>query len=265
MANWHRLIGLSIHGRVMLANAMIYSISRYWLQSSIPPERVIERLEADVYHLLWCKDHEFEVEAIGTNTKDRPYIKNTAVYNKRKWNQDAGLGIGLLDLRNHAKALRVKWALRYLDASDKPWKVLLDKWLARSSFKIANVISQRPADRLVGPMNRRSGNESKLPAFWQTAIEELKELERKRRLISPLGAGAQPLWNNAIEDVRPDQKYIKVWKELRTTKMAHLTDDNYQRYTREGNLKALELEPYQCDTIEPYQSSKERDTSQRKY
>jgi hypothetical protein len=73
-------------------------------------------------------------------------------------------------------------------------------------------------------MNRRSGN---LPAFWQTAIEELRELELKRSLISPLGAGPQPLRNNAIEDVRPDQKYMKVWKELRTTKVAHLIDDNY--------------------------------------
>jgi hypothetical protein len=62
----------------MLANAMIYSIPRCWMQSSIPPDRVIEGLEADVYHLLWSKDHEFEVEGIGTNTKDRPYIKNTA-------------------------------------------------------------------------------------------------------------------------------------------------------------------------------------------
>jgi len=26
MANWHSLTGLTIHGRVMLANAMIYSI-----------------------------------------------------------------------------------------------------------------------------------------------------------------------------------------------------------------------------------------------
>jgi hypothetical protein len=164
MANRHSLTGLSIHGRVMLVNAMIYSIPRYWMQSSIPPGRVIEGLEEDVYHLLWSKDHEFDVETIGTNTKDGPYIKNTAVYSERRWNQDTGLGIGLLDLRNHAKALRVKWALRYLNASDGPWK-LLDKWLARSIFKRANIISQRPADRLVGPMNRRSGNESQLPAF----------------------------------------------------------------------------------------------------
>jgi hypothetical protein len=70
MANWHSLTGLSIHGRVMLANAMIYSIPRYYMQSSIPPDGVIDGFEADVYHLLWSKDHDFEVERpIGTTTK----------------------------------------------------------------------------------------------------------------------------------------------------------------------------------------------------
>jgi hypothetical protein len=55
MANWHSLTGLTLHGRVLLANSMIYSIPRYWTQSSKPPDRIIECLEADVYHLLWAK------------------------------------------------------------------------------------------------------------------------------------------------------------------------------------------------------------------
>jgi hypothetical protein len=84
MANWHSLTGLTLHGRVMLANLMIYSIPRYWMQSSKPPDRIIEGLEADVYHLLWAKDHEFEAQAIGTTTKNKPFMKHTAVYNKRK-------------------------------------------------------------------------------------------------------------------------------------------------------------------------------------
>jgi hypothetical protein len=87
----------------MMANSMIYSIPRYWMQSSIPPDNIIDGLEADAYHLLWAKDaHEFDVDTRGTATKSRPFIKKTAVFNKRKWNQDTGLGVGLLDLRNHA-------------------------------------------------------------------------------------------------------------------------------------------------------------------
>eukprot|EP00962_Isochrysis_galbana_P053726 scaffold25253_cov118-Isochrysis_galbana.AAC.3 len=100
------------------------------MQSSRPPDRFIEGLESDVYHLLWSKDHDFEVDAIGSTTKHRPYIKHTAVYNKRK-----NFGVGLLDLKNHARALRVKWALNYLDASDGQWKLILDVWLWSRSAK----------------------------------------------------------------------------------------------------------------------------------
>jgi hypothetical protein len=55
-------------------------------------------------------------------------------------------------------------------------------------------------------MDRRSDQESSLPEFWQAAILELRELELKRRQTSLLGAGAHSLWNNAIDDVKPDEK-----------------------------------------------------------
>eukprot|EP00962_Isochrysis_galbana_P003564 scaffold1012_cov124-Isochrysis_galbana.AAC.1 len=38
------------------------------MQSSRPPDRFIEGLESDVYHLLWSKDHDIEVDAIGSTT-----------------------------------------------------------------------------------------------------------------------------------------------------------------------------------------------------
>jgi hypothetical protein len=40
--------GLSLQGRVMLANSIIYFKPRYWMQSSIPPDKIIDGLEADV-------------------------------------------------------------------------------------------------------------------------------------------------------------------------------------------------------------------------
>jgi hypothetical protein len=134
----------------MLANSMIYSIPRYWMQSSKPPDRnrIIEGLEADVYHLLWAKDHEFEAQTIGTTTKNRPFMKHTAVWNKRKWTNDTGLGVGLLDLRSHARAraLRVKWALRYLDPSEGQWKIILDTWLGRYKPGRACIILNTPLE-----------------------------------------------------------------------------------------------------------------------
>jgi hypothetical protein len=70
LAKWHSLTGLTLHGRVMLANSMIYSVPRYWMQSSKPPDRIIKGLEADVYHLLWAKDHEFEAQTINNRIYD---------------------------------------------------------------------------------------------------------------------------------------------------------------------------------------------------
>eukprot|EP00962_Isochrysis_galbana_P036960 scaffold12850_cov109-Isochrysis_galbana.AAC.4 len=44
------------------------------------------------------------------------------------------------------------------------------------------------------------------------------------------------------------QSGICIWQTLNTVQVAHLTNDNYERYTREENEKALEN--YKCDTIE---------------
>eukprot|EP00962_Isochrysis_galbana_P049504 scaffold20991_cov127-Isochrysis_galbana.AAC.1 len=56
------------------------------------------------------------------------------------------------------------------------------------------------------------------------------------------------LWNNTLEDVQPNPKFRAVWQTLKTVQVAHLTNDEYERYTREENEKALEK--YKCDTIE---------------
>jgi hypothetical protein len=74
-----------------------------------------------VTYILW-----FTTVPVTVAGTVQPVRRATACYDVRLLNQDTGLGIGLLDLRNHAKALKVKWALRYLDASDGPWKLLLD-------------------------------------------------------------------------------------------------------------------------------------------
>jgi hypothetical protein len=232
----------------MLANAMIYSIPRYWMQSSFPPDHIIQGLEADVYHLLWAKDHEFDVQAIGSTTKNRPYIKHTTIYNTRKWHQNTGLGVGLLDLESHARALRVNWILKYLDASEGRWKLILDAWLVRSRHGRGHILLSIPVDRLIGSLAKGSPHDSCLPEFWKAALLDLRELELKRRQTSPLGAEAQPLWNNTIGDVQPDPKFWRVWQTLRTHTVAHLTNDDYERYTREENGQALEQ--YKCDTIE---------------
>jgi hypothetical protein len=193
----------------MLANSMIYSIPRYWMQSSKPPDRIIEGLEADVYHLLWAKDHEFEAQTVGITTKNRPFMKHTAVYNKRKWTNDTGLGVGLLDLQSHARALRVNWALRYLDPSEGQRKIILDTWLGRYKPGRACIILNTPLEKLCRHQDKENEGDSCLPEFRKESITGLRELELKRSKTSPLGAESQPLWNDSKKDVNPNTKSEK--------------------------------------------------------
>jgi hypothetical protein len=218
------------------------------MQSSLPPEHIIQGLEADVYHLLWAKDHEFDAQTVGSNTKDRPYIKHTAVYNKRKWHENTGLGLGLLDLENHAKALRVQWLLKYLDASKGQWKLILDCWFARSRFNRGQIFLLKPIDNMIGPMKKDGSKDSCLPKFWKSALFELRELGLKRGQTTPLGAESQPLRYNIMSDVQPDPNFRKVWQTLKTHTVAHLTNDEYQQFTRDESEKALDQ--YNCDTIQ---------------
>eukprot|EP00962_Isochrysis_galbana_P018993 scaffold5515_cov148-Isochrysis_galbana.AAC.3 len=50
IAAWRDLTRLTQHGRVMLANFMIYSRPRYWAQAMLPPPHFNRQLEQDVHH-----------------------------------------------------------------------------------------------------------------------------------------------------------------------------------------------------------------------
>lgn len=68
LAEWSNTDRLTQHGRVMLANSMIYSRPRYWAQMMKPPKHFLEQLEQDVKHLVWAKEHEFDRTEKGTIT-----------------------------------------------------------------------------------------------------------------------------------------------------------------------------------------------------
>eukprot|EP00962_Isochrysis_galbana_P018123 scaffold5221_cov122-Isochrysis_galbana.AAC.8 len=65
---------LSIIGRAMLANFMIYSIPRYWVQTMAAPGWFHQALQADVYQLLWEREPSFDVEHVGTDSNSKAYI-----------------------------------------------------------------------------------------------------------------------------------------------------------------------------------------------
>jgi hypothetical protein len=96
-------------GRTMLANTMIVSRFRYWWQSMAPPDFIVDALCSDVEALVWAKDVSFEADEIGTNVKFRRFLKKGAQFSDRR----TELGIGMLDIPSHIKALQLNWLLKY--------------------------------------------------------------------------------------------------------------------------------------------------------
>ena len=84
---------LTITGRAMLANFIIYSRPRYLIQTMVAPEWKYQAFESNIRALFWEKDIEFDANSIGTDQNKKGWIINTAIHNKRKKN----LEIGLLD------------------------------------------------------------------------------------------------------------------------------------------------------------------------
>jgi hypothetical protein len=220
IANWKRLKLLSIFGRAMLANFMIYSVPRYWVQTMAAPSWFHNCLQADVYELLWEKDPTFEIEDTGTDSNAYKWIKNhTAPTTPR---DGAMLGIGLLDWPSHVKAMQVKWLLKYLDASDSTWKTILDCWFARTSLGRAAILAKINPKILTQSMR---GNIA-LPKFWRQALDALHELPLTQIQLSQDGALSQPIWDNRHFPPPPITNRLRDrWESLQLTVAHNLFSD----------------------------------------
>jgi hypothetical protein len=182
ISNWRRLNCLSIFGRAMLVNFMIYSVPRYWVQTMAGPASFHKHLEADIYQLLWERDPTFDVADIGTDSNAYKWLKNHSAPTTLKGG--SSLGMGLLDWASHVKAMQAKWLLKYLDASDSSWKKRLDCWFARTTLGRAAVLSSIPTKTLTQSLRVNIA----LPQFWRQALASLRELPLTQICVSQEGA-----------------------------------------------------------------------------
>ena len=127
IAAWRDHAKVTVFGRVMLANAMIFSRFRYYAQCMHQPQSLTDAVEEDAQALVWEREVIFDAEAVGTEKNFRRFMRKDAQFGNRK--QD--LGLGLLPWGEHVRSLQVNWLVRYMDATRGEWKLLLDAWLAR--------------------------------------------------------------------------------------------------------------------------------------
>ena len=125
IAAWRSIAHMSITGRNLLLQAILYGSLRFWFFSLRVPKKIIEMVESDAYHLIWASHPELFSDEEGTEKKSRAYIHKAASYIDQKKG-----GGGLLHLRSHINAFYAQWGRRYLHPSHPPWKSIADVWLA---------------------------------------------------------------------------------------------------------------------------------------
>ena len=99
IAAWKSLSHLSITGRNLLLQAILYGSLRYWLFTMRMPESLHVALDKDSYNLLWAQQPEILSDEDGTTAKSRAYIHRRASFLPQK--QGGG---GVMHFRSHAQA-----------------------------------------------------------------------------------------------------------------------------------------------------------------
>ena len=148
LAAWKGLQNLSIHGRTLLVNFIIYGTPRYWLSTITPPAWFMEAIDSDVQTILWDRTPRLQADELGSTQEGRRWI--TLPTYPRVGTSENGplLGIGLLPMAEHTRALQAIWIIRYLNPSTADWKTVLDQWFSRTPLGRAAVFSKVDAKSL---------------------------------------------------------------------------------------------------------------------
>jgi hypothetical protein len=182
MARWGAIFRLTLRGRVMIANSMVYSRFRYWTQVMMMPDEINTWLSQDIHELIWRKDSKFVSGQEGQTVKARRSAKESTA--KIEWRKG---GIGLLMWDEHLKSLRRLWVRRYLDPGTGDWKKVLDYWICKGHTLGRGV--------LLGTR--------KLPEtpnlFWTTTLKKIETLDFRRRagrFEDADEAAEEPIWES---------------------------------------------------------------------
>ena len=206
MAGWKRHVDLTIFGRVLLANMMVFSRIRYPSHCMEVPKYIYKAIVSDTQALLWEKDYTPDPALWGSDLEKKRWMKEEAQTGKPRTH----LGVGLLDIGAHLKALRVKQLLAYVDASQGAWKQVLDCWFQRTVYGRGAVFTRIHTAELTSSITHRP---NALPKFWVKAVKNLRELT-----LTPLGepsktgALGQPVFDNPCFTI-PHNIFRDFWRE----------------------------------------------------
>jgi hypothetical protein len=172
----------------------------------LPPEWIDTNLIKDAKELIWDRTIESDVTTLGSIRTSKSCRIDDAISNPRRAlkgkdniHKDWALGLGLLNWEAHTAAIRIEWLLNYLDATDPPWKKVLDQWFSRTYLgRGAIFCSLRPQDLTAHLRDANGINdlESSLPKFWVQALCDLRLHKLTPIGTTREGVCGQPLWYN---------------------------------------------------------------------
>ena len=211
IAAWHGLGRLSLDGRNILLQSILYGSMRYWFFFLTVPDKIVDAIEEDAKALLWSAAPDFSSDEIGTAKRSKRWIKEFASHIPKKKG-----GGGLMHLPSHILGFQAQWIQRYLDPRKAPWKNVLDRWIVTGDGLGRGAI-------LTGTEMRDRAR--RLPAsshYMRACFEAFEELgvQQDLNLISHEVQG-EPAWANNRFDHDLDAEEVEHWEDtLRTYRLS---------------------------------------------
>ena len=222
MAAWGALGSVSLVGRSILEQAIVWGSVRFWFFALIVPEAVLKLLEKDVKELLWKSSPKLKANEEGTANSSNRYMTKEASHLPRK----AGGG-GIIHIQSHITAFQAQWIIKYLDPRRAPWKTILDHWLLEPKTKRgrAIVLIQDEGTLL-----------AKLPegaTYMRACITAFKKLglQQDIQLLDHESQG-ELLWDNNRFTIDLPPSTVEAWCDhMDTYRLSDMLDDNGQPFT----------------------------------
>ena len=205
-AAWNGLARLSLTGRNILLQSILYGSMRYWFFTLIVPDKIIDLIEQDAKALLWAANPELHSNEDGTAKRSNRYMTEMASYLPQKEG-----GGSIMHLRSHIKAYQAQWVIKYLDPRRAPWKEVLDHWILHDDT---------PLGRGILLSQSRDGHKSRIDhlpdtcTFIRACFQSFHELQvsQDTTLLTHESIG-EPLWRNNRSAIGLDRAFAQEWTD----------------------------------------------------
>ena len=217
LSMWKTTTRLSLTGRNLLLQAILYGSLRYWLFFMTPSQRVLDKLQQEAYELLWATDPDMVADT--QEERGRKTRAHIACAPSHLPIREGGGNV--MHFQSHVKAFQIQWVRRYIHPGREPWKHVADLWTAEPYPLGRGMLFAKLDDR---PCMYRD-----IPTtapYWRECVRQFEGLQLKQNTndIGP-GIEGEPVFYSHRYDVRiPREAETKWSKYLGVQRTFHIID-----------------------------------------